>query len=136
VLLTRRARSPWKGCWETPGGYVEWGEHPEAAVRRELSEELGAVVETAVLLGVYVDAWQPGEWHQTTVYEVSLSTPDESLRVDPDEVSDWRWFSPLALPQEMASTHAQRIHDWLSQARPPPSPARTHSPPAGRARDR
>ncbi len=114
VLLTRRARRPWEGYWETPGGYVEWGEHPEDAIRRELHEELGAMVQTATLLGVYVEPWQPGDWHQTTLYEVRLATPDDSLSVNAQEVSEWGWFSPHKLPQ-MASTHERRISDWVTK---------------------
>jgi 8-oxo-dGTP pyrophosphatase MutT (NUDIX family) len=49
VLLTRRARRPWEGYWETPGGYVEWGEHPQDAIRRELHEELGRVAQVMAL---------------------------------------------------------------------------------------
>ena len=46
VLLTRRpAGKPMAGLWEFPGGKVLPGETPEAAVIRELHEELG--VDTA-----------------------------------------------------------------------------------------
>lgn len=114
VLLTCRARSPWRGFWETPGGYVEWGEHPEDAIRRELHEELGAQVLTTTLLGVYVEPWVPRDWHQTTLYEVCLATSDDALTVNAQEVSEWGWFRPHELPR-MASTHAQRISDWVIQ---------------------
>lgn len=45
VLLVLRGREPLKGRWSIPGGLVELGEELEEAVRRELLEETGLVVE-------------------------------------------------------------------------------------------
>ena len=46
VLVQRRpAGKPMAGLWEFPGGKVEPGELPEAALARELQEELGISVE-------------------------------------------------------------------------------------------
>jgi 8-oxo-dGTP diphosphatase len=43
-LITQRRRgSHLEGLWEFPGGKIETGESPEAALRRELTEELGAI---------------------------------------------------------------------------------------------
>ena len=45
ILLVERAGEPLKGYWSLPGGLVETGELLEDAVRREILEETGLVVE-------------------------------------------------------------------------------------------
>ena len=41
LLLVRIASGIDKGRWTLPGGGIEWGEHPEETVRREMQEETG-----------------------------------------------------------------------------------------------
>jgi ADP-ribose pyrophosphatase YjhB (NUDIX family) len=45
ILLIRRARPPMDGLWTFPGGHVEPGEAATDAVRREVLEETGLVVD-------------------------------------------------------------------------------------------
>ncbi len=52
VLLVKRGHEPLKGRWSLPGGLVELGEGLEAAVRREVHEETGLVVEAVELIEV------------------------------------------------------------------------------------
>ena len=45
VLATQRGYGEWKDGWEFPGGKIEAGKTPEAALRREILEELAVEVE-------------------------------------------------------------------------------------------
>ena len=59
LLLVRRTREPFRGCWNLPAGYVEADEPPEEAAVREVREETGLEVVAEGLAGVYFFADDP-----------------------------------------------------------------------------
>lgn len=112
VLLARRGHEPWYGHWCIPGGFVDYGEHPEDAARRELTEEAGVSVTLTGMLGIYVSPYErPGgtDWIQTTVY---LGETEDEPRVNDHEMLAVGWFSPDQLPEPMLPSHLVRLDDW------------------------
>lgn len=102
VLAARRTAPPAAaGRWEFPGGKVEPGEDPAAALVREVAEELGCTIE--------VDAWLEGEvpigeGHLLRVGLVRLVSGEP----EPREHDRVRWLGPGALDDV----------DWLEPDRP------------------
>ena len=99
VLACRRtAPSAAAGRWELPGGKVEAGETPDAALVREVGEELGVVIAVSRWLG-----GQASISHEL-VLRVALAAlvdgePDpvehDAVRwLGPGELDDVRWLDP------------------------------------------
>jgi ADP-ribose pyrophosphatase YjhB (NUDIX family) len=84
VVLLQRGIEPGYGRWVFPGGFVDRGEHPREAARREAWEEAQIEVAVGELVGVYHEP--PGSPVVLIVYRAELvaGTPtaaDESLGV-------------------------------------------------------
>lgn len=108
LLLVRRARPPYAGTWDLPGGFLEADEHPEAGLRRELEEELGMKTRCVRLIGFATDRYGPkGPPVLTVVYRV---TPGRGRMRPADDVSAVRWFSRGAIPyREIAFPSMRRL---------------------------
>ena len=64
VLIAQRPLGKeFSGMWEFPGGKVELGESPEAALVRELREELGIAIDPSALTPVVFSSGSRGARH-------------------------------------------------------------------------
>jgi ADP-ribose pyrophosphatase YjhB (NUDIX family) len=110
VLLIRRAKEPALGKWAFPGGFIDFDEAAETALRRELQEELGLRVEGLRYLCSYPNAYLYAE----VTYPVLdlffvVAAGDDGLRMDPSEVSDARWLPPTSVVSEELAFDSMRV---------------------------
>jgi 8-oxo-dGTP diphosphatase len=96
VLITqRRADQSLPLQWEFPGGKVEPGEDPVAALARELVEEIGVAVEVGRVWDVLFHAY-PAFDLVMLVYRCRIAGGAVPRAV---EVADLRWIAPDAAPR-------------------------------------
>lgn len=98
VLLARRAREPFKGRWDIPGGFLDEGEHPLDGVRRELLEETGLEVEPLDFVGVWMDRYGGDSTAEATLNLYWTARVLSGEASPADDVDDLRWFAPDELP--------------------------------------
>jgi 8-oxo-dGTP pyrophosphatase MutT (NUDIX family) len=91
------------GSWTLPGGGLDFGEHPDAAVIRELEEETGYLGEIEAVAGVFSHVYRRSRAAQGAdlhflgiLYHVRIVGGD--LRDEPDGTTDTaRWLAPAEL---------------------------------------
>lgn len=113
VLLTRRRDDqPMGGLWELPGGKLEAGESPEAALARELAEELGIRAEVGRIVEVVSHAYEAFDLLML-VYACRLQGTPHAV-----EVAELAWVPIADLPsydllpadRPLARMLASRVH--------------------------
>ncbi|MBK8051284.1 MAG: NUDIX domain-containing protein [Anaerolineales bacterium] len=116
ILLVRRGINPGKGLWAMPGGYMDAGELPEDALRRELSEEVGLEVSISELVQIYpLVSRSPVSQGIVLVYRASPLVPDAPL-IAQDDVEEAHWFTPATLPVDLAFASTRELLDrWVAR---------------------
>lgn len=95
VILIRRATEPLKGEWSIPGGLVELGEKLLDAVKREVLEETGLIVEPGEVLELFDSIWRDenGRCHYHYVPVDYLCRLTGGTLEAASDVSEARWVA-------------------------------------------
>ena len=94
LITQRRPSAVLPGLWEFPGGRVEEGETDEAALARELREEMGIQVEIGEQV-MHTHHGYPNYDIDFRVYRCRLHSPDAPIQHL--RVHDHRWVDPRDL---------------------------------------
>jgi ADP-ribose pyrophosphatase YjhB (NUDIX family) len=110
ILLVRHT---YQDAWYLPGGGVQGGEALEAALRRELAEEVGAELGALELFGVYSNFYE-GKSDHVVVY---LCTEFRVAGGTDREIERFAFFEPRQLPAGTSPGTRRRVREYL-QGRP------------------
>jgi 8-oxo-dGTP diphosphatase len=91
ILMTKNSYGYYKGTWKLPGGYLDFNEHPEKLMIREMKEEFDAEIEMGKLISVYTDVAQyPLHFGVVFIYEAKLKS---EVKINSDEIAEIAWMN-------------------------------------------
>lgn len=107
----------YKEVWEAPGGAVEANESPRDAAAREVTEELGLVVEPGRLVALdFVPPQQGRTDALIAVFDGGRLTLEQTAAIvlDPAELRSWSWCTVAEVHERMRPLVARRIEASLA----------------------
>lgn len=118
VLLGKRHDDPQKassdlhgeGSWTMPGGKLDFGEVLNEGAIREVVEETGIKIEKKGLKLITLCNNIVPDAHYLTVGFIYKNCNHEPQVLEPDEITEWRWFDLSDLPSPMYFP-SQRVID-------------------------
>jgi 8-oxo-dGTP diphosphatase len=113
ILLVLRNREPGKNRWALPGGFIETGENPGAAARRELQEETGLRAFDPALIDII---YQESNFYNMSLliigYHFARYEGETRAGDDADEVG---FFPADRLPELAFESHRKIIETFLDK---------------------
>ncbi len=115
VVLIRRDRPPFEGCWALPGGFMDIDETVEAAAARELREETGLIAPKLKLIGPFSAVDRDPRGRVVSIAFVTVIDPLQVPRAG-DDAAEVQWFKVGELPP-LAFDHDRILEAGLEVSR-------------------
>ena len=119
VLLGKRNEDPEKadsalhgeGTWTCPGGKLNFGEKIVDAAKKEILEEIGISANDLKLISVTNEIVPDA--HFVTLGFLCKDFEGEPKVMEPDEITEWKWFPLDKLPKPMFFPSEKLINNYL-----------------------
>ena len=110
ILLIKRKNQPYAGFWALPGGFIDPGESPAKAARRELAEETGlATTASMKFIGKFDTPGRDPRMTDVWSYAYLAVVSKESVRAG-DDASETKWIPIESIGKlNLAFDHAKII---------------------------
>ena len=114
VFLAKRGQkaSNDQGLWAWPGGEVEFGETLTTAIRRELLEEFGMVIEPLCQIAAFDHLLEGGQEHWVSVAFIARHISGVPYIREPGKCSNFGWFSLDALPATLTALSEEHLRAY------------------------
>jgi len=106
ILLLNHVLRPFSG-WGIPGGFIEAGEQPDAAVRREIREETGLELTNLEMMRV-----RTIKRHVEILFRAAATGKGE---VKSREINALGWFEIDEMPERMSCVQKSLIKEVLNK---------------------
>jgi len=117
LLLQRRSASKhlWPHYWSNSCcSHPRRAESMESAIHRRLHEELGLRCPLHFLFKFRYQAQFDNVGAEHELCSVFIGRSADRVRIDHNEIADWRWVSPEGLTAEMQGAGVQRFTPWFT----------------------
>ena len=121
VLLGHRHENPEKasrllhgeGTWTMPGGKLHFQEKLKEGAVREVFEETGIKVKGLEAISISNDIVQDA--HFVTIGFLCKDFEGEAKVMEPDEITEWKWFDLNNLPSPLYFPSEKIIKNYLAK---------------------
>lgn len=101
VLLIKSSNVYIGETWSTPGGALEYGEHPEQSAIRKAQEQLGVSITDVTFLAITNTIFKEPNKHAVTIWMAGRYVSGTPAIHATHEISALDWFSWDCLPEPL-----------------------------------